>query len=226
MIAYKFVPILVNYSHKLSHIPLSGLSKHTLILDNDGGKTSIKILVKSEGNSKEEAINKMTAKIEKLKLYLKLCSNNEVTLGHANTYGIANSDEDFKKELLYSLDDIKNDSELSGYLETPLDSQQKLLMRALDELTNGDILNAFPKLINWLDENAGKGSSRFCCIRDVCSHGRTDEAVHKVKQDFPDEFDFDQDVFSIDSNLNRQNLNKHLPEVLSHIQKIFLAKYI
>ena len=226
MIAFKFVPILVNYSHKLSHIPLSGLSKHTLVLDNDGGKTSIKIIVKSEGSSKEEAITNMTSKIDKLKLYLKIYSNNEVTLGHSNTYEIVENDRDFKKELLNSLDDIKNDSKLSGYLANPLDSQQKLLLRALDELNKGDILNAFPKLINWLDENAGKGSSRFCSVRDVCSHGRTDEAINKVKQDFPDEFDFDEDAFSIDSNLNRQNLHKHLPEVFSHIKKTFLAKYV
>jgi|GEM_PF-6712973 len=226
MIAFKFVPVLVNYTHKSAHIPLSGLSKHTLILDNDGGKTSIKILVKSEEDSKEEAINSMTAKIDKLKLYLKVYSNNEVTLGHANTYHAVKNEEEFKKEILHSLDDIKNDSELSEYFTNPLDSQQKLLLRALDELNNGDILNAFPKLINWLDENAGKGSSRFCCVRDVCSHGRTDGAVHKVKQDFPDEFDFDEDVFSIDSNQNKQNLHKYLPEVFSHIQKTFLEKYI
>ena len=174
MIAFKFVPILVNYPHKLSHIPLSGLSKYTLVLDNAGGKTSIKIIVKSEGDSKEEAITNMTSKIDKLKLYLKIFSNNEVTLGHANTYEIVENDQDFKKELLNSLDDIKNDSELSGYLANPLDSQQKLLLRALDELNNGDIFNAFPKLINWLDENAGKGSSRFCSVRDVCSHGKTE----------------------------------------------------
>ena len=111
MIAFKFVPVLVNYSHKLSHIPLSGLSKHILVLDNDGGKTSIKILVKAEGDSKEEAINSMTAKTDKLKLYLKVCSNNEVTLGHANTYHAVENEEEFKKEILNSLDDIKNDFE-------------------------------------------------------------------------------------------------------------------
>jgi len=226
MIAFKFVPVLINYSHKSSHIPLSGLSKHTLILDNEGGKTSIKILVKSEGDLKEDAINKMTSKIDKLKLYLKIYSNNEVTIGHSNSYQVVLNEEEFRKEILNSLDDIKNDSELSEYFSNPLDSQQKLLLRALDELNNGDILNAFPKLINWLDENAGKGSSRFCSIRDVCSHGRTDGAIHKVKQDFPNEFDFDEDVFSIDSNQNKQNLQKYLPEVFSHIQKTFLEKYI
>jgi len=171
-------------------------------------------------------ITKLKLKIEKLRLYLKVITNNEITLRNITTFELEYKNEDFNKHLHPLFGSVKDNTELSNYLESPLNPQQKILEKALDEHKKGDIFNSFPKLINWLDDNAGKGSSRFCCVRDVCSHGKTDDAIHKVNQKFPNEFEFDDGIFNMDSQQNLQNLNMHLPEVFSQIEKTFLEKYV
>ena len=83
------------------------------------------------------------------------------------------------------------------------------------------MFNGFPKLVNWLDENDHKGASRFCKIRDVCSHGVTDGAILKVNHDFPNEFEFEDNILKRDSFKNEQSIRKHLPEILRLIEFVF-----
>ena len=86
------------------------------------------------------------------------------------------------------------------------------------------MFNGFPKLVNWLDENDHKGASRFCKIRDVCSHGVTDDAILKVNEYFPGEFEFEDNILRRDSYKNTESMQKHLPEVLRLIESIFKTR--
>lgn len=87
------------------------------------------------------------------------------------------SKNEYEEMILNSLDALK-DTKLPNYLNERITQQHLLLQTALDELQKDDMFNAFPKLVNWLDDNDSKGSSRFCSIRDSCDHGTLDE--HKA----------------------------------------------
>jgi len=87
------------------------------------------------------------------------------------------------------------------------------------------MFNGFPKLVNWLDDIDHKGASRFCSLRDVCSHGVTDAAIKIVNDSFPGEFEFEDNILRRDSQKNIQSMKKHLPEVLDQIKTIFKTRF-
>jgi len=134
---------------------------------------------------------------------------------------------EFEKIILNSLDALRDDK-LPHYLNERTTQQHLLLQTALDELETSDMFNAFPKLINWLDDNDGKGSSRFCSIRDSCEHGILDKdrALKNVNEKFPGEFEFEDATLKRNSQKNIISMKKYLPEVLNHIKRIFKNKYV
>ncbi len=137
---------------------------------------------------------------------------------------------DDKKDLYrYDYDIFKSLKEptLSEFVNSKHSQQHILLSTALDEVYNDDLFNGFPKLINWLDDNAGEGSSKFCCIRDSCDHGILDKhrAIKNVNAQFPSEFEFEDNVLKRDSKKNIKSMKNHLPEVLDHIKKTFEKQY-
>jgi len=103
--------------------------------------------------------------------------------------------------------------------------QDVILQQGLNEVFDStkNMVNGFPKLINWLDENGSKGI-RFCRLRDALSHGPTDKANKKIKELFPDEFEFEDNILKRDSSKNFRSMLKYLPEVLSLIETVFKSR--
>jgi len=183
------------------------------------------ILLEAEGLDKEDVNKKLNDKIKNLRLYLNLYTDNEIQI---NQYGRNNhypDKKEFDKNIKNTLDSLKEQN-LTSFVNGRITQQRILLQTALDEVNRGDMFNGFPKLINWLDDNDGKGSSRFCKIRDVCSHGITDDAILKVEELFPGEFEFEENTLKRNSQKNIDSMKSHLPEVIEHVKDIFKRDFM
>jgi len=83
-----------------------------------------------------------------------------------------------------------------------------------------DYYDAFPKLVNWLEDNK-KIQSKFCSIRDSLSHKSLDRAKKRVESEFPNEFECEGNIFKRQSEKNRKSIEKYLPELLEQARKAF-----
>lgn len=185
----------------------------------------VNVVLEADDSEGIEAHKMMDQKLQNLKLYLNLFTDYEID--PEIKYGPEFYDN--KKSLIRYKQDFFEcliEPNLPKFLEIWVNQHFVLLQEALDEVFNGDLFNGFSHLINWLDENDGKGSSRFCSIRDVCSHVRTDKAYLKVDELFPGEFEFEDRIFKRNSQKNIKSMNKHLPEVLEHVKKIFKRDFV
>ena len=198
-----------------------------VLSSNTPNQSNIDILLEAEDPVKDEVYNKLKQQLKNLRLYLNLYSENIIEPIQHDSPAIFPEKTKFEETILTSLDEL-NDKNLPQYHLQSTTQQQILLQTALNELRNEDLFNAFPKLINWLDDNDGKGSSRFCSIRDSCDHGILDKtrAIKKVNDAFPGEFEFEDDTLKRDSEKNKESMKKHLPEVLNHIKRVFKTKYV
>ena len=221
MYGYQRVKLVINATgdFKIIHIPKMNNFKMVLTgrAPSDSG---IDILLETEEQTKEENYSKLQQQFTNLKLYLNLYSENAIDVIPHYSPEILTDKNEFKKIILSSID-VLTDVKLPNYLSQRTTQQHILLQTALNELKIGDMFNAFPKLINWLDDNDGKGSSRFCAIRDSCDHGTLDKhrAIKNVNDSFPDEIEFEDDTLKRDSQKNITSMKKHMPEVLDHVNK-------
>jgi len=228
MYGYQTVKLVINATGDFKIINIPQMNNFKMILTGRTPSDSgIDILLETEEQTKEEIYSKLQQQLKNLKLYLNLYSENSVDVIPHHSPEIFTDKNEFKKTILPSIDEL-TDVKLPNYLSQRTTQQHLLLQTALDELKNGDMFNAFPKLINWLDDNDGKGSSRFCAIRDSCDHGTLEKhrAIKKVNDSFPGEFEFEDDTLKRDSQKNIKSMKKHMPEVLDHVKQVFKEKYV
>lgn len=193
----------------------------------DINKSNMDFVLETEGQTEEIIQKKLQQQIKNLKLYLNLYSNNAVDVQARYSPEAFSDKSSYDQRIRDSLDALR-DANLLNYLNGQTTQQHILLQTALEELQRGDMFNAFPKLINWLDDNDGKGSSRFCYIRDSCDHGRLDpnRAIRNLNTDFPGEFEFEDDALKRDSSKNIDSMKRYLLEVLNHIKRVFKRDYV
>lgn len=226
MYGYQTVKLVISATGDFKIINIPKMNNFQMVLTGRAPSDStIDILLETEGQTKEEIYSKLLQQLTNLKLYLNLYSENAIdVIPHYSPETFMDKNE-FKKTILDSVDGL-TDVTLLNYLSQHTTQQQLLLQTALDELKKGEMFNAFPKLINWLDDNDGKGSSRFCAIRDSCDHGTLNKAIKNVNEKFPDEFEFEDDTLKRDSQKNIQSMKKHIPEILDHVKHVFKKKYV
>lgn len=226
MYGYQTVKLVINATGDFKIINIPQMNNFKMVLTGRAPSDSgIDILLEIEGQTEKEIYSKLQQQLTNLKLYLNLYSENAIdVIAHHSPETFTDKNK-FKKTILDSVDEL-TDVKLLNYLSQRTTQQHILLQTALEELKSGQMFNAFPKLINWLDENDGKGSSRFCAIRDSCDHGTLDRAIKKVNDSFPGEFEFEEDILKRDSQKNIQSMKKHMPEVLDHVKQVFKKKYV
>jgi len=223
MFGYQRVKLIINSSNEFKIINIPQMNNFKIILSGSASNNSdIDIMLEAEDQIKANVYNNLEQQFKNLKLYLNLYSNNTIDVIPHDSAKIFPDKNKYEGIILNSLDSLK-DTKLPNYLNEHTTQQHILLQTALDELQREDIFNAFPKLINWLDDNDSKGSSRFCSIRDSCDHGTLDKhrAIKNVNDKFPNEFEFEDDTLKRDSPKNIISMKKHLPEVLNHIKLVF-----
>jgi len=226
MYGYQTVKLVINATSDFKIINIPKMNNFKMVLTGRAPSDSgIDILLEVEEQTEKEIYSKLQQQLTNLKLYLNLYSENAIDVIAHYSPEIFTDKNEFKKTILDSIDKL-TDVKLPNYLFQRTTQQHILLQTALDELKSGQMFNAFPKLINWLDENDGKGSSRFCAIRDSCDHGTLDKAMKKVNTNFPGEFEFEEDILKRDSQKNIQSMKKHMPEVLDHVKQVFKKKYV
>ena len=228
MFGYQRIKLIINQLGDLKIVNMPPINDFKIILVGDSPSNSdVNIVLETEAKTEAEIIKNLEQRHKNLKLYLNLYSENVIDVIIHDYPKFFSDKNEFEKIILHSLEKI-TDVKLPHYLNDRTTQQHILLQTALDELKNGDMFNAFPKLVNWLDDNDGKGSSRFCSIRDSCDHGILDKqrAIKNVNNDFPNEFEFEDDTLKRNSEKNIESMKKHMPEVLNHIKKVFKTKYV
>jgi len=224
MFGFQIVEIK-NFLHdnlRIMELPI--ISTLNVFVKGHHDNSTFHIILEFEGEDKYQIQSKLEEQQKNLKLYLNLITDSWVTIKSTTEpqfYDKKEINDKYWKTVFEAL----QDSNLPKFLSSRHSQQDIMLQMGLEEVTDNDLFNGFPKLINWLDDNDGKGSSRFCKIRDVCSHGVTDNAILKVNEEFPGEFEFEDNILRRDSNKNLQSIKKYLPEVLDQIKDIFKKRF-
>jgi len=210
-------------SLKLSEIPL--ISTFNVLIKGNLDNPEFYIKLEAEEDNADKVRDKLDRQRKNLKLYLNLITEKYVDVISINEPEIHHEKKIHDPEWQKSLELLQNPT-ISKFVNNRHTPQDVLLQIGLDQVFGDEKFDGFSKLVNWLDDNDHKGASRFCKIRDVCSHGVTDDAILKVEEIFPGEFEFESNVLIRNSQKNIQHLKKYLPEVLEHIKQIFKEKLV
>ena len=203
---------------RLSEIPL--ISSFNVLVKGNSNDAEFYIKLEAESDSSDGVKEKLEQQRKNLKLYLNLITANYVDVIPGYEPEIHNHKTIHDPEWQKVLESSQN-TNVSKFTNNRHTAQDVLLQIGLDQVFGNEKFDGFAKLVNWLDDNDHKGASRFCKIRDVCSHGVTDDAILKVGETFPGEFEFEDKVLKRDSYKNIDSLNKHLPELLKLIKTVF-----
>lgn len=227
MYGYEVVALRVRNGRSCNYMDIPQIDTFKIIVNGKHDDLRINVLLEAEDSEEMNASDRLEQKFENLRLYLNLFTDYEIDI--ELKYGPEFYSD--KKSLYRSTQNIfesLKEPNLPKFIDSRITQQYVLLQTALDEVFNGDMFNGFPKLINWLDDNDGKGSSKFCSIRDSCDHGTLDKnrAIKKVNEIFPDEFEFEDDILKRNSQKNIKSMKKYLPEVLEHIKKVFKRDFV
>jgi hypothetical protein len=223
MYGYEIVELKNINGRNLRLMELPALTEFNTFVKGNLDDATLHIILEAESEDKYEVMEKLEQQRKNLKLYLNLITENrlDVISGYEpEIYEKKTIEKNWQKAL-----DALRDKNISKFTNSRHTQQDIMLQTGLSEVFGGDLFNGFPKLINWLDENDKKGSSRFCSLRDACSHGITDVAYKKVNDMFPSEFQFEDNILRRDSQKNIQSIKKHLPEVLEQIKEIFKRRF-
>jgi len=228
MYGFQIYTIFLKNSHLHRIFTVSKLNDFKIVLSGRDDQGELQILLEVEGKNAPEIYKKLELKLQNLKLFINLYFHNQIEIKARYSPECFAKKEYRDEKLADTLNALQNEKNLSAYLERRYTQQHTLLENALEELRKGYIFNAFPKLINWLDDNDKKGSSKFCCIRDASSHGKLDDdrALKTIYEKFPDEFEIEDNILKRNSEKNKERLNHYLPEVLEQVRCIFREKYI
>ena len=227
MYAFEVVTLHPRKGRSFNFMNIPQVDTLKIIVNGPHDDLTINLLLEAEDSEEMSASHILEQKLENLKLYLNLFTDYEIDV--EVKYGPEFYDD---KKSLYryaqNFFESLKEPNLPKFIDSRITQQYVLLQTALDEVFSGDMFNGFPKLINWLDDNDGKGSSKFCSIRDSCDHGRLDKerAIRKVNETFPDEFEFEDDILKRNSQKNIKSMKKYLPEVLEHIKKVFKRDFV
>lgn len=203
---------------RLSEIPL--ISSFNVLVKGNLDDAEFYIKLEAESDSGDGVKEKLEQQKKNLKLYLNLITENYIDVIPGYDPEIHNYQTIHNPEWQKVLESLQN-TNISKFTKNRHTAQDVLLQIGLDQVFGNEKFDGFAKLVNWLDDNDHKGASRFCKIRDVCSHGVTNSAVSKVEEAFPGEFEFEDNVLKRDSYKNTESLNKHLPELLKLIKTVF-----
>jgi len=228
MYGFQIIQLIINSSRDFKIFDMSKMDNFKLVLNGrDPNRSDIDFVLEAQGQTPKEIYEKLQKQITNLKLYLNLYSDNAIDIKGRYSPEVFEDKSSYDQRLRDSLGSLR-DANLPNYLNGQTTQQHILLQTALEELKRGDMFNAFPKLINWLDDNDGKGSSRFCYVRDSCDHGILDKhrAIKNVNDNFPGEFEFEDDTLKRNSQMNIESMKRHLPEVLEHIKRVFKRDYV
>lgn len=225
MYGYEILKLNILRGGPFRFIDIPQTDAFKIIVTGNVDDLQINILMEAEDSDGISAHEKLDQKMDNLKLYLNLFTDYEIDVKSKEAPLFFENKIDFDKEKQKSLDLLKNPN-LSNFLNSRFTQQHLMLQNGLDEVFGGDMFNGFPKLINWLDDINGKPSSRFCKIRDVCSHGVTDDAILKVNEEFPGEFQFEDKIFRRNSQKNIKSMKKYLPEIIEQIRDIFKRDFV
>ncbi|MCH8915921.1 MAG: hypothetical protein IIA82_08785 [Thaumarchaeota archaeon] len=228
MYGFQICTIFLKSSHLHRIFTVSKLNDFKIVISGRDDQGELQILLEAEGKDQSEIYQKLELKLQNLKLFVNLYFHDQIEIKARYSPEVFGNKEYHDERLSTTLNVLQNEKNLSAYLERRYTQQHTLLENALDELQRGNIFNAFPKLVNWLDDNDRKGSSRFCCIRDASSHGKLDanRALKAINEKFPDEFEIEDNILKRNSEKNKEKLNHYLSEVLEHVRHIFREKYI
>ena len=227
MYGYEILKLNVRSGRPFRFIDIPQTDAFKIIVTGSVDDLQINILIDAEDSDGISAHEKLDQKLNNLKLYLNLFTDYEIDVQIKESPLFYEDKIEFDKEKQKDLDLLKNPN-LLNFLNNRGTQQHIMLQTGLDEVFDGDMFNGFPKLINWLDDNDGKGSSRFCCIRDSCDHGILDKnrAIKKANDLFPEEFEFEDNVLKRDSQKNVKSMKKYLPEVLEQIREVFKRDFV
>jgi hypothetical protein len=173
----------------------------------------LKLKVSGHFQSTKEANMEFDKKFKKLKIFLAIF-NPEILLIRQGTF------DESSRPNLKNLE-LKP---LELFLEEKYTEDEVWLDDALEDYSKHNIFDSFIKCINWLDGVVGNAATKYCSIRDVLAHLRTDRAIIFVKKDFP-EIEFDGKT--IKKNItNKQILEKFMPDILLAIQSIYKKHFL
>lgn len=177
-----------------------------------------------EEDATPEVIDKkIDSKLEKLDLFLKLSKRYGLAIPHMKTEFFQTKEEIFGSRYFHFdeiFEDVKEESFVS-YLEKPISQREKIFIDSVQKV-NSDI-KSFAEIIEYYEHIKGE-RTKFHWIRDVLSHFETDVAVEKVKENFPDEFEFDDNELVRDSRKNLVMIKKYLDEILLELKPLFINK--
>jgi len=227
MYGFSLITLNVSDSQNFRLIDLPQTSTFKIIVNGRPNDLQINIMLETEGSDNKDVYKKLDQKLKNLKLYLNLFTNYKIDIKKKFSPEVYSDKNEFDKVIHNTLDSLK-ESNLPNFVNSRVTQQYVILQIALDEVFRGDMFNGFPKLVNWLDDNDGKGSSRFCSVRDSCDHGILDKkrAIKKVNEIFPGEFEFEDDILKRDSQKNKDSMKNYLSEVLDHVKKIFKRDFM
>jgi len=225
MLMYGFEIVEIkNISRKIRLVELPLITKFNVYVKGNLDDLKFNIKLEAEGENQDEVTSKLEQQRKNLKLYLNLISQQFVDVIQESKPEFHNEklvyEENWRKTL-----EVLQDPNISKFVSSRYTQQDTILQIGLDEVFNNQMFNGFPKLVNWLDDNVQKGASRFCKIRDVCSHGVTDNAILKVNEEFPGKFEFEDKVLVRDSTKNDQSMRDLLPELLDQIKEVFKRRF-
>ena len=153
MYGYQTVKLVINATGDFKIINIPKMNNFKMVLTGRAPSDSgIDILLEVEGQTKEEIYSKLQQQLTNLKLYLNLYSENAIDVIPHYSPETFTDENKFKKTILDSIDEL-TDVKLLNYISQRTTQQHILLQTALNELKKGEMFNAFPKLIIWLDAN-------------------------------------------------------------------------
>jgi len=189
---------------------------------NDRDPTRLFLI--AQGNTDIECNQKLHDKFKKIQLFFKVFYPEiQIRKAFSPLYIDENSSVGLNRFEPENMADLS--SSLEKYMSRKFVAQEDLLDIALENIRSGSIFDGFSKLVNWLDENKSKGCSMFCSVRDVLSHGETDNAIKKVQEQFPNQFVFNDGVFDQTNVDNRKKIQEYLPELMKQVKRVFKEKY-
>lgn len=226
MFGFQRVKLIVKSHNYPKIITIPQLNNFKLVLTGDAPNNSeVDILLECDDQDEGKIYENLGQQFKNLKLYLNLNTNNVVDIiehDHVETFTNKNQ---YDRKVLNSLDALK-ETKLSKYLNERYTQQHVLLQSALDSIKEEKFFEGFSALVNWLDDNEGNGRSRFCPIRNACSHGKVDDAIIRVNEMFPEEFEFEDNVLIRNSQKNIESMKRYIPEILERIKEVFRTKYV
>lgn len=182
-------------------------------------RTQGSLVIEAEGKDRAEITKIMQSKQEKITNFFHMVLGMDVELLRTTTKTF-----DTKEDAYVEFDDLCgkiNKESFRKHLNKPLSENEGLLMEAMNEYEQQNWFDAFPKLVNWLEENHTV-QTEFCSLRNCCSHKRPKDRA-KVEKRYPGEFEFDgEGILKRKSSINIRSFQKYLPGLATSAREAYV----